>query len=331
DRLRLRGQPHPHRRSGRHGGDRRRRALPQHLLQLGSSDLRVQCRHRDGAGRSRTLRPLRAHGSGVTGCPGGGACGGRRRPGHRGRERLCHRPTCAFRDRPGSSLDGGLHQPGPVSGSNDHPLPMPRLIRRRAHRRGGSGWIDTMRASRRDPSRRQEAGVRTNNCDLPRLAVVPGTLVLLIALVTACGSTPSGSSASAHLRTPTAQASATPIVTADPGDPTLLPVPADVAFLQAPIAIQNEWRTYYATGSITVVPNSTVPFTRPATPRVVDATNGVVSSTKAQLWGDAVMRETAWENWAITADQTGLFDDGVISSSEAEPGLVLPQGATAFR
>jgi hypothetical protein len=173
--------------------------------------------------------------------------------------------------------------------------------------------------------------VRARNGDLPRLAVVPGTLLLLIVLVSACGSSQSGSSASAHLETPSSQTSATPIVTADPGDPTLLPVPADVAFLQAPTAIQNEWRTYYATGAITVVPNSTVPFGRPVTPLVVDATNGVVSSTTAQQWGDALMRENAWENWAITADQTGLFDNGVISAPAAEPGLVLPQGATSFR
>jgi len=173
--------------------------------------------------------------------------------------------------------------------------------------------------------------VRTDNGDLPRVAVAPVALLLLIALMTACGSSQAGSSASAHLETPTSETSATPLVTADPGDPTLLPVPADEPFLQAPIAIQNEWRTYYATGAITVVPNSTVPFTRPATPSVVDATNGVVSSTTAQQWGDALMRENAWENWAITADQTGLFDDGVISAPAAEPGLVLPQGATSFR
>ena len=173
--------------------------------------------------------------------------------------------------------------------------------------------------------------MRADNGDLPRLAAVPVALLLLIALMTACGSSQSGSSASAHLETPTSQTSATPIVTADPGDPTLLPVPADVAFLQAPIAVQNEWRTYYATGAITVVPNSTVPYTRPATPAVVDATNGAVSSTTAQLWGDAVMRENAWENWAITADQTGLFDNGIVSAPQTEPGLVLPQGATSFR
>jgi hypothetical protein len=173
--------------------------------------------------------------------------------------------------------------------------------------------------------------VQADNSDLPRLAAVPVTLLLLIALMTACGPSQSGSSASAHLETPTSQTSAAPIVTADPGDPTPLPVPADVAFLQAPIAIQNEWRTYYATGAITVVPNSTVPSRRPATPPVVDATNGAVSSTTAKLWGDALMRENAWENWAIMADQTGLFDNGVISAPGAEPGLVLPQGATSFR
>jgi hypothetical protein len=173
--------------------------------------------------------------------------------------------------------------------------------------------------------------VRVDNGDRPRMAVAPVTLLLLTALMTACGSPQPGLSASAHVETPTAKASATPIVTVDPGDPTLLPVPADVAFLQASIAIQNEWRTYYATGAITVVPNSTVPFTRPATPPVVDATNGAVSSTTAQQWGDALMRETAWENWAITANQVGLFDNGIVSASQTEPGLVLPQGATGFR
>ena len=173
--------------------------------------------------------------------------------------------------------------------------------------------------------------MRADNGDLLRLAVVPVTLVLLIALLTACGSSQSGASASAHLETPTSQTSAAPIVTADPGDPRLLPVPTDLAFLQAPIGVQNEWRTYYATGAITVVPNNTVPFTRPATPPVVDATNRTVSSTTAQLWGDALMRETAWENWAITANQVGLFDNGIVSASQTEPGLVLPQGATDFR
>jgi len=173
--------------------------------------------------------------------------------------------------------------------------------------------------------------VRANNCDLPRLAVVPVTLLLLISLTTACGSSRSDSPASSPSETATAEPSATPVVATAPGDPTLLPVPTDVAFLQAPIAIQNEWRTYYATGAIAVVPNSTVPSTRPATPQVVDATSGAVSSTTAQRWGDALLRENAWENWAITANQTGLFDNGVISSPAAEPGLVLPQGATAFR
>ena len=134
----------------------------------------MQRRHRDGARRSRSLRPLRTHGAGIARRAGGGAGGGRRCPGHRGRERLRDRPPRALRDRPGSSLDGGLHQPGPVSGPHDHPLPMPQLTRRRADPREGSGWIDTMRASRRDSSRRQEAGVRAHNGDLPRVAVVPG-------------------------------------------------------------------------------------------------------------------------------------------------------------
>src|SRR6202049_5302797 len=145
----------------------------------------------------------------------------------------------------------------------------------------------------------REAGLRADTGELPRLAVAPVTLLLLIALMTACGSQ-SASSLTAHAETPTS--GTTPIVTADPGDPTLLPVPTDVPFLEAPIAIQNEWRTYYATGAITVVPNSTVPSTRPATPQVVDATSGAVSSTTAQRWGDALLRENAWENWEIRAN-----------------------------
>jgi len=173
--------------------------------------------------------------------------------------------------------------------------------------------------------------VHADNDDLRRVAAVQVALLVLISLITACGSSRSDSSASSSSETRTAEPSATPVVTTAPGDPMLLPVPTDVAFLQAPIAIQNEWRTYYATGAIAVVPNSTVPSTRPATPQVVDATSGAVSSTTAQRWGDAILRENAWENWAITTDQTGLFDNGVISSPAAEPGLVLPQGATAFR
>ncbi len=154
---------------------------------------------------------------------------------------------------------------------------------------------------------------------------------LLVLLVGGCSSSPPGSTPTARPTTSSPAASATAITTTDPGDPTLLPVPMDVPFPQAPVLIQNEWRQYYATGAITVVPNTTVPFARPTTPKVVDATSGAVDSATAQRWGDALMRENAWENWAITANQIGLFDNGVISSSQAEPGLVLPQGATGFR
>jgi hypothetical protein len=117
----------------------------------------------------------------------------------------------------------------------------------------------------------------------------------------------------------------------DPGDPALLPVPANVAFLQAPQPVQDEWRQYYATGAITVVPNSTVPYVRPARPHVVNGAGAAVDGVTAQRWADALMRENAWENWAISADQVGLFDNSIISSAQAEPGLVLPEGATGFR
>jgi hypothetical protein len=159
-------------------------------------------------------------------------------------------------------------------------------------------------------------------------AAVAGLLALMVG---GCGSSPSGSTPTARPTTSKPVASATPIALTDPGDPTLLTVPMDVPFPQAPPPIQNEWRQYYATGAITVVPNTTVPFARPSTPQVVNGTNGAVDNATSQRWGDALMRENAWENWAITANQISLFDNAVISSSQAEPGLVLPQSATGFR
>lgn len=165
------------------------------------------------------------------------------------------------------------------------------------------------------------------------LGRIAGTAVagLLVLVAGGCGPSPSGSTPTARPTTSRPVASATPITTADPGDPTLLPVPMDVPFPQAPPPVQNEWRQYYATGAITVVPNTTVPFARPSTPQVVNATNGAIDSATSQRWGDALMRENAWENWAITANQVGLLDNSVISSAQIEAGLVLPQGATGFR
>ena len=153
---------------------------------------------------------------------------------------------------------------------------------------------------------------------------------LLACAVAACGS-PSTTSTGKPTPTRIGGATATPVATTDPGDPTLLPVASDIPFNQAPSPIQNEWRQYYATGAITVVPNSTVPYQRPMTPSVADATNGAVDTATRQRWGDALMRENAWENWAITADQVGLFDNSIVSSAQIEAGLVLPQGAKGFR
>lgn len=160
------------------------------------------------------------------------------------------------------------------------------------------------------------------------LRFAAGAAGTVVWLLSACGNPSTTPTPSAHS---VPGASATAITSKDPGDPTLLPVPSDVPFAQAPPAVQNEWRQYYATGAITVVPNSAVPYTRPATPQVANATSGAVDDGTAQRWGDALMRETAWENWAIAADQVGLFDNSVISSARSEPGLVLPQGASAFR
>lgn len=159
-------------------------------------------------------------------------------------------------------------------------------------------------------------------------AAVAGLLALMVG---GCGPSPSRPTPTARSTGSGPVASATPITTTDPGDPTLLAVPMDIPFAQAPAPIQNEWRQYFATGAITVVPNTTVPYARPATPQVTNATNGAIDGATGQRWGDALMRENAWENWAITANQISLFDNSVVSSSQAEPGLVLPQGATGFR
>jgi hypothetical protein len=158
-------------------------------------------------------------------------------------------------------------------------------------------------------------------------AAVAGLLLLMVG---GCGPSPPGATPTARPTTSRPVTSATPITTTDPGDPTLLPVPMDVPFPQAPPPVQNEWRQYYATGAITVVPNSTVPFARPSTPQVTNATNGAIDSATAQRWGDALMRENAWEHWAITANQISLLDSGVISASAVTAGLVLPSGATGF-
>jgi len=170
--------------------------------------------------------------------------------------------------------------------------------------------------------------MRGPRCHLGR-ATGTGAALLLALIAAACGS-PSGSTPKVRPASPSPRGTATPITTTEPGDPTLLPVPANIPFLQAPAPIQNEWRQYYATGAITVVPNSTVPFQRPATPQVVNDTNGAVDNTTAQQWADALMREVAWENWAITADQLSLLDSGVISAPAVTAGIALPSGATGL-
>ncbi len=148
--------------------------------------------------------------------------------------------------------------------------------------------------------------------------------------VAACSSSPSPTPSPRH--SPTARGTASPsLITGDAGDPTLLPVPADTPWNQASIALQNEWRSYYGIGAITVIPNTTVPYHRPPTPTVANGTNGAIDDATAQRWGDALMREAAWENWAITANQTSLLDSGEISAPAVTAGISLPQGATSLR
>jgi len=177
-------------------------------------------------------------------------------------------------------------------------------------------------------SSHQELGMGVSRGNLCRAAEL-GVGVLLCLTALGCGS-PTSATPTAHPTSGPPRATATPVTSTDPDDPTLLPVPANIPFLQAAAPIQNEWRQYFATGAITIVPNSTVPFQRPVTPQVVNDTNGAVDTATAQRWADAVMRETAWENWAITANQISLLDSGVISAPAVTAGVTLPTGATGF-
>ena len=160
---------------------------------------------------------------------------------------------------------------------------------------------------------------------------------LLAALgVAACGG-PSSTSATTATGTPptstslptSAPASSPTPVSGDAGDPQLLPLPADTPYDQAPPAIQAEWQSYFARGIVTTVPNSTVPYQRPTTPKVQNATGGAVDDATAQRWGDALMRQTAWATWAIDHNQLQLLYE--TSSRNAYPGLALPAGANGFQ
>ena len=160
---------------------------------------------------------------------------------------------------------------------------------------------------------------------------------LLAALgLAACGGPSSTSSTTTMGAPPTstgsptsAPASSPTPLTGDAGDPQLLPLPTDTPYAQAPAAIKAEWQSYFARGIISTVPNSTVPYQRPTTPRVQNATRGAVDDATAQRWGDALMRQTAWATWAIDHNQLQLLYE--TSSRNAYPGIALPAGASGFQ
>ena len=161
-------------------------------------------------------------------------------------------------------------------------------------------------------------------------------LLAVLALAACGGPSSSTSTTTATDSSPTSTGSSTSPpeysptpVTGDAGDPRLLPLPADTPYAQAPPAIQAEWQSYFARGIVTTVPNSTVPYQRPTTPRVQNATGGAVDDATAQRWGDALMRQTAWATWASDHNQLQLLYE--TSSRNAYPGLALPAGATGFQ
>jgi hypothetical protein len=117
-------------------------------------------------------------------------------------------------------------------------------------------------------------------------------------------------------------------VTGDTGDPHLIPVPTDVPIASASDALVNEWTPYV--DQLTVIPNTTVPYQRPPTPPVTNATAGAVDDATARRWADALMREAAWENWAISNSQLVFLDNGALSDRQVA-GVALPAGATGLR
>jgi hypothetical protein len=149
-------------------------------------------------------------------------------------------------------------------------------------------------------------------------------------VVTACSSSPT-KKPSPH-QSPTARAtSSLSVVTGDAGDPTLLPLPSPVPVEQATSALLNEWQPLIQAGSLTLIPDTSVPYERPSVPPLTDGTGGAVDQTSEQRWADAFMREQAWENWAIGHTQVDFVTSGVISAPAAETGLYVPDGATALR
>jgi hypothetical protein len=129
----------------------------------------------------------------------------------------------------------------------------------------------------------------------------------------------------------TAHAAATPsLVTGNAGDPALLPVQSPIPVVQASSTLIAEWRPY-ADGLLTLIPDTSVPYSRPAVPPLADGTGGAVDQPTEHRWAEAFMREQAWENWSIDHAQLDFVTGNVISAAAAETGLYLPEGATTLR
>jgi len=137
---------------------------------------------------------------------------------------------------------------------------------------------------------------------------------------------------SAHAPSPTSRATGSPsLVAGGPGDPALLPVPSPVPIAQAPRALLEEWHPYADGGVLTLIPDTSVPYSRPAVPTLTDGTGGATDQPTEHRWAEAFMREQAWENWAINHAQIDFVTSDIISAAAAETGLYLPEGATGLR
>lgn len=163
----------------------------------------------------------------------------------------------------------------------------------------------------------------------PWQAAVAATISAM--MVAGCSNQPATPKASPH-HSATAQETASPsLVAGDPGDPMLLPVQSPLPIDQASAALVAEWQPYVDEGTLTLIPDTSVPFQRPVVPPVTDGTGGAVNRSTEQQWVDAFMREQAWENWAISHSQLDFVTNNIISAHAAETGLYLPDGATGLR
>jgi hypothetical protein len=168
-----------------------------------------------------------------------------------------------------------------------------------------------------------------------RGVIVITALIVAVAVLTVYtvrglrgGSSPHTAASQASTRATATSTATTALVTGDAGDPRLIPVPADIPLADASEALVNEWMPYV--DQLTIIPSTKVPYQRPPTPPVTNATAGAVDDATARRWADGLMREFAWENWAISSAQIAFLANNALSDRQVT-GFALPEGASGVR